>query len=106
MRKRTSMFIVCMLLFIFIISAPLLAPIVHDDHSPKSAVRNYIQQAGHPYQSFFAVIRNTNTIDPQHGNLYDVLWNDWDNETGSTGQLCYAKESGKDIYTISCGTGP
>lgn len=71
MRKRTSMFIVCMLLLIFIITAPLLAPIVHDDHSPKSAVRNYIQQDGHPYQNFFAIIRNTNTIDPQFGELYD-----------------------------------
>ena len=106
MRKRTSIFIIGMLLFIFFITAPLLAPIVHDDHSPKSAVRNYIQQAGHPYQSFFAVIKNTDFKDPEYGVLYDVLWIDWDNETGSTAQLCYAKESGKDLFTISCGTGP
>ena len=38
--------------------------------------------------------------------LYDVLWNDWDNATGGTGHLCYAKKIEEGTYKISCGTGP
>jgi hypothetical protein len=106
MRKRNIIFIVCILLLFFIISLPILAPILHNDNSPRSAIRNYIQNAGHPYQSFFAVIQDKNIKDKQYGTLYDVLWNDWDNVTGSTGHLCYAKKIEEGSYKISCGTGP
>ena len=106
MRKRSIIFIVCVVLFFFIISPPILAPMMHNDQSPRSAIRNYIQNAGHPYQSFFVVIKNKHTKDIQYGMLYDVLWNDWDSATGETGQLCYAKKIEDSSYNISCGTGP
>lgn len=106
MRKRSIIFIVCVVLLLFIISPPFLAPIIHNDHSPRSAIRNYIQNDGHPYQSFFAVIKSKDIKDPQYGMLYDVLWNNWDSETGETGQICYAKKVDESLYNISCGTGP
>mgnify|MGYP003498762294 FL=1 len=106
MRKRNIIFSVCIVLLFFIISPPILAPIMHNDNSPISAIRNYIQNAGHPYQSFFAVIKDKNIKDKQYGMLYDVLWNDWDNATGGTGHLCYAKKIEEGTYKISCGTGP
>lgn len=91
---------------ILIILLPLLAPFIHNNNSPRSAIRNYIQNSGHPYQSFFAVIKDKNFKDPQYGELYDVLWVDWDSETGQTGNICYAKKTASNAYKVSCGTGP
>ncbi|KZZ83951.1 hypothetical protein AS29_014120 [Bacillus sp. SJS] len=106
MRKRKVTIIICIVLFVLMIAPPILAPITHNDHSPRSAIRNYLQSNGHPYQSFLAVITNKNIKDTQYGALYSVLWKDWDSETGDTGTLCYAKKSIESTDKISCGTGP
>ncbi|AGK52314.1 hypothetical protein [Bacillus sp. 1NLA3E] len=106
MKKKNIILIVSSVILILIILSPLLAPIIHNDNSPRSAIRNYIQKSGHPYQSFFAVINDKNYKDDQYGKLYEVLWKDWDNVTGTTPSLCYAKKTADNIYKVSCGTGP
>lgn len=96
--KWNTIFILCIVLLFFIISPPILAPILHNENSPRSAIRNYIQNVGHPYQSFFAVIKDHNIRKDE----YLVAWNDWDNEPVSTSHSCDAKKIDDDTYKISC----
>ena len=95
MRKTNIILIVCIVLVFFIISPLILAPILHNDNSQKSAIRNYLQNAGYPYQSFFAIIKEINA------DSYVVSLNDWNNET-DTGYICDAKRTDEDTYKISC----
>ena len=88
--------IVCIVLVFFIISPSILAPILHNDNSPRSAIRNYLQNAGYPYQSFFAIIKEINA------DSYVVSLNDWDNATDEIGNQCDAKKIDEDTYIISC----
>ncbi|MDY0407482.1 hypothetical protein ACFFIS_10440 [Virgibacillus soli] len=104
MKKR--ILIIGIILFIaFIILPPILAPIVHDNHSPKSALREAIYKNGHPYQSFFALIFKGD-VDETYGQRYHVFWYDFDSPTGDTATICYTKEFEKGKYDVSCGTGP
>ncbi|WP_245827570.1 hypothetical protein [Paenisporosarcina indica] len=95
--KWNTIFILFIVLIFFIISPPILAPILHNDDSPRSAIRNYIQNAGHPYQSFFAVIEINGASNKK--DEYYVLWNDWDDVADHS---CDANKSDEDTYKISC----
>ena len=44
--------------------------------------------------------------DEDYGHKYEVIWDDWKNETGMTGTICYAKQNENEKYSVSCGTGP
>ena len=85
---------------------PILAPFIHNDDSPRSAIREKILKDGHPYQSFFAFITKKDFVDPEYGQLYDVYWFDHDSPTGTTPTLCYAPKTTSEKYEVSCGTGP
>jgi hypothetical protein len=98
--------IIALSILILVIVPPLTAPFIHNNHTAKSAIRNFIYKEGHPYQSFFAILTNRHIEDQKYGHMYDVLWTDWDNETGQTAQICYAKKITSKSYNVSCGTGP
>jgi hypothetical protein len=104
MKKRSYIFLIVILLTI-LIAPPIFAPIIHDNDNPKSAIRNLIYKDGHPYQSFFAMIKDKQINDPEYGHMYDVFWNDWNSETGQTGNICYAKKE-DNIFKVHYGTGP
>lgn len=95
-----------MALILIIIFTPILAPFVHNNDSPRSALREAIFKGGHPYQSFFALITKDEYIDKDYGQLYNVYWFDYDSLTGNTASLCYTKEVESEKYEVSCGTGP
>ncbi|MGG4170075.1 hypothetical protein ABEW00_21740 [Rossellomorea vietnamensis] len=85
---------------------PLVAPMVHDQDSPRSALREAIYQDGHPYQSFIAFIKKGEYLDQEYGQQYDVYWYDYNSPTGETATICYAKENVNGKYEVACGTGP
>ena len=105
--KRNKIWIfISVLLIIILISLPLLDSIIHDNDSPRSAIRAYISDQGYPYQSFLAIITSTDVYDKEYGKLYDVIWNDWKGETGMTPYICYTKKNKNEKYSVTCGTGP
>ncbi|MFJ7826629.1 hypothetical protein [Psychrobacillus sp. NPDC096623] len=103
MRKRKIIFIFCIILVLIIISPPILAPILHNDNTPRSAIRNYIQNAGYPYQSFFALVRAV----PNSGNEYSVYFTDANNPKVDDpddviSYLCYTEKNNEDTFKVSC----
>ncbi|MEI5906291.1 hypothetical protein WAK64_04390 [Bacillus spongiae] len=107
MKKKKRLFKVGLLALIaIIILPPILAPLVHDNDSPRSALRESILKAGHPYQSFFALITKGDYKDKDYGQRYNVYWIDYDSLTGDTATICYTKERESEKYEVSCGTGP
>lgn len=106
-QNRKEMWLIIGVLFILVlISPPFLASKIHNDHSPRGAIRAYIQDQGYPYQSFFAIIQAKDFYDETYGHYHDVIWQDWKSETGMTPTICYAKEQKNKTYSVSCGTGP
>ena len=106
-RNKKKMWLMISVLFILVlISPPLLDSVIHDNDSPRSAIRAYIRDQGYPYQSFLAIIISRDIYDKEYGNMYDVTWHDWKSETGMTGTICYAEQNENEMYSISCGTGP
>jgi len=105
MKKKFLIFIAILIVLVGVLP-PILAPIVHNNDSPRSAFREMIYKKGHPYQSFFARISKMNYEDKEYGQLYNVDWYDYDSETGATETVCYAKKSENGKYEVSCGTGP
>ena len=105
-RNRKKIWIFIGVLIIVLVFPPLLDSVIHDNDSPRSAIRAYIRDDGYPYQSFFAIIISRDTYDEDYGHKYEVIWNDWKNETGMTGTICYAKQNENEKYSVSCGTGP
>ena len=104
--KKRLLIVSLLALLAIIILPPIVAPFIHKDDSPRSAIREEILKDGHPYQSFFAIIISRDTYDEDYGHKYEVIWNDWKNETGMTGTICYAKQNENEKYSVSCGTGP
>ncbi|WNB91047.1 hypothetical protein [Bacillus sp. NEB1478] len=105
MKKKVYLILVIAVL-ILVIAPPLAAPSIHNNHSGKSAIRNFLYKEGHPYQSFLAIITDRKIHDPAYGDMFDVLWKDWGAETGQTAQICYAKKLKINSYKVSCSTGP
>lgn len=95
-----------LLLIVIIVFPPILAPLAHDNDSPRSAIRGELYKNGHPYQSFFALITKHDYRDKDYGQLYNVFWFNYDSATGQTATLCYTKELESEKYEVSCGTGP
>ncbi|MDM5298830.1 hypothetical protein QUF51_11705 [Bacillus pumilus] len=104
--KTGRLILLFLTILIFIVILPLLSPIFFTNATEKGAIRQFIYQAGYPYQSYFAIIQNKNHVDPQYGQLYHVTWQDWKSETGMTPSVCYSKKVDKKEYKISCGTAP
>lgn len=104
MKKKFLIFIAILVVSVGVFP-PILAPVIHNDSSSTSAIRNYIYKQGYPYQSFFALIRFQVT-DPEYGELYKVAWIDWDSPTGDTETLFYAKKAENGTYKVEAGTGP
>ena len=104
-KHKKKIYFLAILLVILIVFPPLIAPVIHNNDSPKSSIRNYIYKNGYSYQSVFALIQDKNITDNTYGKKYKVLWNDWKSETNSTGTICYAKKTNKNNYNVSCGTG-
>jgi hypothetical protein len=105
-KKRRLLIVGLLALIVMIIFPPFLAPIAHDHHSPRSALREAIFKDGHPYQSFFALILKENYKDKDYGQLYNVYWFNYDSPTGDTAGMCYTKMIESENYEVSCGTGP
>jgi hypothetical protein len=105
-KKKRLLMIGVMALIVIIIVPPILAPLVHDNDSPRSALRELILKDGHPYQSFFALITKGDYKDTDYGQRYNVNWFNYDSLTGETATLCYTKEVESEKYEVSCGTGP
>ncbi|TMU85837.1 hypothetical protein FGG79_11600 [Bacillus sp. BHET2] len=107
MTKRNKAFILSLLVVVVLVSLPpLLAPLVHDHDSPRSALREAIYKDGHPYQSFIAWIQKGDYQDQGYGQLYHVYWYDYNSPTGDTATICYTKGVEGEGYEVSCGTGP
>ena len=107
MKKRRKVLTISLLIVIVLaILPPILAPMVHDQDSPRSALREAIYKDGHPYQSFFAFIKKGEYQDQEYGQRYDVYWYDYNSPTGDTATICYAKENENEKYEVACGTGP
>ena len=107
MKKRNRVIVVGLLLVaIAIVLPPLLAPLVHNHDSPRSALREAIYEDGHPYQSFIAFIKKGDYQDKEYGQRYDVYWYDYNNPAGDTATICYTKETENETYDVACGTGP
>ncbi|WP_371819891.1 hypothetical protein [Exiguobacterium sp. s166] len=83
---------------------PLLSPVVFSNETESGATRHYLYEQGHPYQSYTAIL-DKRMIDPDYGRMYDVVWYDYDSETGMTPTICYSKKTVQQ-YSVSCGTGP
>ncbi len=94
-----------MLAFIITIP-PVLAPAVHDNETPRSALRQAIYKDGHPYQSFFALIKKGDYQDEDYGQRYNVYWYDHNSPTGETASICYTNMLENEKYEVTCGTGP
>jgi hypothetical protein len=106
-KKRNRLLMVGLLVIIvIIIFPPIAAPLVHDNDSPRSALREAIFKDGHPYQSFFALIIKGDYKDKNFGQRYSVYWINYDSPTGDTSTICYTKENESEEYDITCGTGP
>ena len=109
-RNRKKVWMIISILFIFLlISPPLLDSKIHNNNSPRSAIRAYISDQGYPYQSFFAIIKSDDSDDiyvEDNEKRYDVIWSNWKSETGMIGTICYAKQNENEKYSVSCGTGP
>ena len=110
-RNRKKVWMIISVLFILLlISPPLLDSKIHNNNSPRSAIRAYISDQGYPYQSFFAIIKSVDIYDKDYvednEKKYDVIWSNWKSETGMTGTICYAKQNENKKYSVSCGTGP
>lgn len=107
MSKRKKVLIVSLLIVVVVILLPpKLAPLVHNNNSPRSALREAIYKDGHPYQSFFALITKGDYTDKDYGQRYNVYWFDYNSPTGNTATICYSKMIENEKYEIICGTGP
>ncbi|MFS0654796.1 hypothetical protein [Bacillus sp. 179-C3.3 HS] len=104
--KTGRLILLFMTILISIIILPILSPIFFTNATEKGAIRHFIYQEGHPYQSYFALIQKKNHIDPEYGQLYHVTWQNWKNDTGMTPSVCYAKKVDNKEYNVSCGTAP
>lgn len=104
--KKIFLIFIAILVVLVGVLPPILAPIVHNNDSPRSAFREMIYKDGHPYQSFFALIFKGDYADKEYGQRYDVYWYDYDSLTGDTAPICYAKKLENEKYEVSCGTGP
>ena len=104
--RKKIWIIISVLVILFLISPPLLDSKIHNNDSPRSAIRAYISDEGYPYQSFLAIIDSTDVYDENYGNMYEVIWKDWKSETGMTPYICYAKKYKNEQYSVTCGTGP
>ena len=105
-KKKKVLILSLLIVIVFAILPPILAPMVHDQDLPRSALREAIYKDGHPYQSFFAIIKKGEYQDQEYGHQYDVYWHDYNSPTGDTATICYAKENKSNKYEVSCGTGP
>ncbi len=83
---------------------PLLSPVVFSNETESGAIRHYLYEQGHPYQSYTAIL-DKRMVDPDYGRMYDVVWYDYDSETAMTPTICYSKKTAQQ-YSVSCGTGP
>ncbi|RDB34007.1 hypothetical protein [Exiguobacterium sp. RIT594] len=83
---------------------PLLSQVVFSNETESGAIRHYLYEQGHPYQSYTAIL-DKRMVDPDYGRMYDVVWYDYDSETGMTPTICYSKKTAQQ-YSVSCGTGP
>lgn len=93
-------------ILVFLLLPPILAPIIHKSDSPRSAIRAELVKRNHPYQSFVAIIKE-NGHDQQYGKRYDVTWIDFGSHTKMTPTIFYVKKNKKgDYYVVSAGTGP
>jgi hypothetical protein len=107
LKKKKRLLMVCLLALMVVIIFPSeLADLVHDNDSPRSALREAIFKDGHPYQSFFAFITKGDYKDKVYGERYNVYWYNYDSPTGDTATICYTKEIESEKYEVSCGTGP
>lgn len=102
MRKKKIMIVFIVTSLLLYVLPPYLAPMVFKNTSPKSAIRNYLQQEGHPYRSFLSIIIDQGTQEPENVGTYNVLWFDWDSEGGKAGQFCFTEERGTAEYTAVC----
>jgi hypothetical protein len=90
--KTKKVLILSLLIVVVLISLPpIVAPLVHDNDSPKSALREAILKDGHPYQSFFAFIQKGDYQDKDYGQRYNVYWYDHNSPAGDTATICYKK---------------
>lgn len=92
-------FIAIPLFILLVVSPPVVAPLLHSNASEESAIRNYIQNYGNPYQSFFAVLNKNDTYNGS--TEYSVLWID---EKGNRNHTCSLSMTSKGKYTVSCRT--
>ncbi|WP_455661370.1 hypothetical protein [Pradoshia sp.] len=106
MTKKKRLLLAGLLLFVIIIFPPIFAPILHDNDSPRSALRKDIFKDGHPYQSFLALITKGDYEDRDYGQRYNVFWFNFDSPTGATATICYTRKAENENYEVSCGTGP
>ncbi|MGM0829198.1 MAG: hypothetical protein ACQEU4_13340 [Bacillota bacterium] len=104
--KKKLLMVGFLALIVIIIFPPILAPMVHDSDSPRSALREAIFKDGHPYQSFLALITKGDYKDKGYGQRYNVYWFNYDSPTGGTATICYSKEIESEKYEVTCGTGP
>ena len=102
--KKTFLF-VGVIIIVLLLMLPILAPYIHTGKTPKSAIRKYIYEQGHPYQSYIAMIK-TNGKDAEHGLRYDVTWVDYNDPTDVTGNIFYVKKNPSGFYVVSSGTAP
>lgn len=93
-----------LLILLLLILLPPLSPVVFSNETESGAIRHYLYEAGHPYQSYTAIL-DKRMLDPEYGRMYDVVWYDYDSETGMTPTICYSKKTAQQ-YSVSCGTGP
>lgn len=96
---KKNNFIVIIFFILIIFSPPVLAPLLHNNASEESAIRNYIQNKGNPYQSFFAVINKNDTYNGT--TEYSVLWID---ENGNRNHICSTSIISNGRYAVSCRT--
>jgi len=91
-------------ILLLLIVLPPLSPVVFSNETENGAIRHYLYEEGHPYQSYTAIL-DKRMVDPEYGRMYDVVWYDYDSETGMTPTICYSKKTAQQ-YRVSCGTGP
>lgn len=87
------------LLIVSVVCPPVVAPLLHNNASEESAIRNYIQNNGNPYQSFFAVLNKNDTYNGTTD--YAVLWID---DNGNRNHTCTTSMISNGTYTVSCRT--
>ncbi|MFB7142415.1 hypothetical protein ACFCYN_22645 [Gottfriedia sp. NPDC056225] len=103
--KKIILFL-CIIIGLAIVLLPVLAPVIHDNNTAKSAIRQYIYKKGYTYQSFFAIIEDDEHDDPEYGHLYGVTWFDRNNPVRDTSPLFYVKKFKEGYKVTSVGTGP